>query len=79
MDRVTDEWLRKADDKAATLAEKTFPDMERVAEWESAFRLAFAQSIARECREIADAWAGFPDASYRIAKGISARFGLEDE
>lgn len=75
MDRVTDEWLEVRQDEAEKLA--SIDGHQFVFDPTVAAR-AFAQSIARECREIADAWAGFPDASYRIAKGISTRFGLED-
>lgn len=74
--RVTDEWLERVDVEASKTA--GMESDKDVVTYMRDQRRAWAQSIARECREIADAWAGFPDASYRIAKGISARFGLED-
>lgn len=75
MERVTDEWLREADRKAAELADEQYPDDSLFEKWGDACRLAFAQAVALECERICMEVVHADKAAERIR----ARFGLEDD
>lgn len=87
MERVTDEWLRKAHEAGCVAGEKAHDQgsLENVL----AYRLAFAQAVARECvrlaSERADAWEDIrpldgtvPLWIGYVVADIRARFGLGD-
>lgn len=87
MDRVTDEWLREADTNAQASASEKFPSDFLSNRWVCDLRLAFAQSIARECVRIAKEVETEPTITQMldhwgaetVAERIRARFGLEDD